>query len=148
MQGCMKGILFVFFIFMLMSLACEKTEGEGSGGVSPSSSEPRILEAFLCADVKNNVPLGIDNLFFVDETIYLWVHWENVKGDHSMRVLWVDPENDIIEKTQTFSSENGYYTIYFWIDTSGSAPTGQWLAEIYLDGNLIRSYTFWLDEQA
>ncbi|MDZ7723721.1 MAG: hypothetical protein U5R06_13190 [candidate division KSB1 bacterium] len=132
-------------LLLITVIACEKTEGEGSGGVSPSSSEPRILEAFTCADVQDNLPLGIDNQFFVDETIYLWMHWENVQGDHSMRVLWVDPDNDIIEKTQTFTSESGFYTIYFWIDTSSSAPVGQWLAEIYLNGYLIRSYTFWLD---
>ena len=145
MQRRVKIMLFFSAFIIFTGLACEKTEGEGSGGVSPSSSDPRIIEGFTCADMNNNAPLGIDNQFFVDEVIYLWIQWENVQGSHTMRVLWVDPDNDIIEKEQAFTSESGFYTIYFWIDTSPSAPTGQWLAEVYLDGNLIRSYTFWLN---
>lgn len=138
-------ILYIGLFLLLTGLACEKTEGEGSGGVSPSSSEPRIIQAFTCADVQDNAPLGIDNLFFVDEVVYFWIQWENVKGEHEVKVLWVDPDEDIVEKSQHFTSESGFYTVYFWIDTSSSAPAGQWLAEIYLDGQLMQSHTFWLE---
>ena len=128
----------------LFSSSCEKTEGGGGGGIDPSATDPRIIDGFICADVLDNKPLRIDNEYFVDEYVYLWLSLENVSGSHTVRVLWVDPDDDIVEQKQSFDSETGLFTLYFWIDTSPTAPTGQWIAEIYIDGNLMRSYTFWL----
>lgn len=134
-----------FLLIFLTVLACDSTEGAGSGGTEPGSTAPKIVEGFMCAGVFEGNPVGIDNDFFLDENIYIWLSWENVVGTHEVKILWVDPNENILETKKSFQSAQGTLTTYFWIDTTKSAPVGQWLAEVYWDGEFVRSYTFWLN---
>ncbi len=140
----LPGLLLALLV--LFALACDSTEGAGSGGTEPGTTAPEIVEGFMCAGVFEGHPVGIDNDFFLDERAYIWISWTNVVGKHEVKILWVDPNEKIIETKNTFESEKGKMTTYFWLDTTQSAPVGQWLAEVYLDGNFVRSYTFWLNQ--
>lgn len=98
-----KRILFFLLLPVVLFLACSTSEGKGGGGLEPGSTDPEIIEGFLCANVFEGRPVGIDNEFFVDDVIYMW------------------------------------------LDTSLTAPTGKWVAEVYLDNKFVRSYGFWLN---
>ena len=145
MKRLLKKMPLLLFA-LILSLACESTEGGGSGGTEPVLTAPEIIEGFMCTGIFEGKPVGIDNDFFLDERVYVWLSWTNVVGTHEVKILWVAPTDKIFETKDTFESANGKMTTYFWLDTTESAPVGQWLAEIYLDGNFIRSYTFWLNQ--
>ena len=141
-----KSFVLVVLVLSLFALSsCDKTEGEGGGGLDPGSSQADIFEGYICSDVFDGKPRGIDNSFFVDETAYLWLSWINVPGKHEVKILWVDPDDDVVETSrQTFASESGNQITFFFLDTSSSAPPGKWIAEIYLDEKFVRSYGFWI----
>jgi hypothetical protein len=142
-----KIILLSFVFIILISLACDDTEGKGGGGLQPGSSDPLIIEGFICAGVDDSKPLAIDNDFFPDDEVYIWLSWEQVSGEHQVKIIWVNPDNDVVTETNsTFNSKNGKWITFYYIDTVNSAPSGKWLAEVYMDGKFVRSYAFWLLE--
>ena len=128
---------------MLFS-ACDSTEGAGGGGLEPSAEDQVIMEAYICGFVENDNPGGIDNSFFPDDQIYLWMLWDNFYGNHTIRILWVDPNNKIYETERSYDVKSGRLKTYFWLDTTATAPTGKWFAEVYLDDDFVASYGFWL----
>jgi len=140
-------LIFSLFVLPLLVVFCEKTEGEGSGGLDPGGTNPEIIEGFICSDVFDNKPRGIDNNFLPDDVVYLWLSWENVAGEHEVRVIWVDPDDNIIhEAKQQFDSKSGKQVTFFFIDTTSSAPAGRWIVEVHIDGRFVRSYAFWIIE--
>ncbi|MBN1561805.1 hypothetical protein JW998_16260 [candidate division KSB1 bacterium] len=132
-----------FAITILMS--CSSTEGQGSGGLEPVISAPQIVDGFMCASVFEDKPVGIDNDFWVDDVVYIWLTWENMSGTREVKIVWVDPRDNLYETKKSYSSKDGKLTTYFWLDTTASATPGEWLAEVYLDGVFVRSYSFWLN---
>lgn len=132
-------------IIIGLFFACSSSEGEGSGSTEPSTNAPEIVEGFLCTGIFEGQPVGIDNDFFVDDVIYIWLSWCNVIGGHEVSIIWVDPNEKLIETKDQFKSQRGKMTTYFWLDTTTSAVPGRWIAEVYLDGMFVRSYAFWLN---
>ena len=135
------------WLALVLFSACEKTEGEGGGGLEPGRGSPEILEGFFCGYVFEGNPEAIDNSFFPDENIYLWLSWGQVSGKHEVRIIWLDPEGDVVTETaQQFNSKTGKWITFFFIDTTSSAPLGRWIAEVNIDDQFIRSYAFWMLE--
>ncbi|RPH97029.1 MAG: hypothetical protein EHM72_14050 [Calditrichaeota bacterium] len=143
----MRNFIVLICLLMGLILGCSSTEGQGSGGIEPGSSSPDIIEGFMCGGVYNDLPVGIDNDFFVDDIVYIWLSWVNVTGSHEIKILWIDPNEKIIEVLRTFESKTGKLANYFWLDTTSAAPVGKWVAEVYLDGDFVRSYAFWLNSR-
>jgi len=133
----------------LLFSACDSTEGEGSGILEPSSTEAKVSEGYICGWVDENLrPMGIDNEFLQGDVVHIWLAWENVTGQHEIKIAWVKPNDDVeVVSSKVFESETGMLETYFWLDTSATAPTGRWLAEVYLDDEFLRSYAFWIFTQ-
>lgn len=138
----------LFFLFAaLIFVSCDKTEGEGSGSLEPGSNEAEIIEGFICSGIYENKPTGIDNNFFPDDVVYLWLSWGNVQGNHKVQIIWLDPSDDVVSDiTENFDSKNGKAITHFFIDTTNSSPTGRWIAEVHIDDRFVRSYAFWIIE--
>lgn len=137
--------LLSLFLLAALFLSCSSTEGQGGNTTEPSAGAPSIVEGFMCAEIYEDNPVGIDNDFFVDDVVYIWLSWQNVAGEHDVKIVWVDPNEKLIETTSSFVSRDGAMTTYYWLDTTNSAPVGRWLAEVYIDGIFVRSYAFWLN---
>lgn len=145
MMNLQKWILAAFFILGIAILACDKSEGEGSGSLDPGASSAEITEGYICGGIFEDKPTIIDNTFFPDDVVYLWLSWTNVSGNHNVRVIWLDPSNDVVaDYTEKFNSKTGRAVTYFFLDTTSSAPDGQWVVEIEIDGEFVRSYAFWI----
>jgi hypothetical protein len=138
--------LTVFFA-VLIFCSCNKTEGGGSGSLEPGKTDPEIIEGFLCSNVTDNNPVGIDNSFYPDDKVYLWLSWGNVSGSHKVKLYWVDPNDDVVsEQDESINSKSGKAITHFFIDTTSSAPTGRWIVEVHIDDHFVRSYAFWINE--
>jgi len=136
-----------FLLISAFYISCDKTEGGGSGSLEPGSGDAEIIEGFICSHVADNKPEGIDNSFYPDELVYLWMQWGNVSGSHTVKVYWVNPDDKVMsEQEEKFNSTSGKAITHFFIDTTSSAPIGRWLAEVHIDGHFIRSYAFWMNE--
>lgn len=142
-----KTLLFLFVSIILFLTACDSTEGGGAGALEPSDSEPRIVDGFMCGGIFEAKPVGIDNEFWQDDRVYIWLSWENMDGTHTVKIIWVDPNDKLYETRDEFKSKNGELDTYFWLDTTSVAPIGQWLAEVYVDEMFVRSYSFWLNSK-
>jgi len=140
-----KALLLFLLMANIIVLSCSSTEGGGGGGTEPTTSAPQIVDGFMCAGVYEDKPVGIDNDFWVDDLVYIWLTWVNVTGTHEVKILWIEPGEKLYETKQIYKSQDGKLTTYFWLDTTSSAPPGEWLAEVYLDGSFVRSYSFWLN---
>ena len=142
-----RWIALVLLFGGLVFIACDKSEGEGSGSLEPGATDPEISEGYVCAGIYESKPTVIDNNFFPDDVVYLWLSWENVTGNHKVRVIWLDPSDDVIaDRTETFNSKTGKAITHFFLDTTNSAPLGRWVVEIEIDNTFVRSYAFWLLE--
>ncbi|MBN1999666.1 hypothetical protein JW935_19080 [candidate division KSB1 bacterium] len=143
-----RMIIFAFILSGLLWTACEKTEGGGSGSLEPGTGDPEIIEGYICGWVSNNRPEKIDNSFVQDERVYLWLSWGNVTGKHTVRVIWLDPEDDVVsDQEESFNSKTGKTITHFYIDTTSTAPVGRWIAEVHIDGKFVCSYAFWMYEE-
>lgn len=131
----------------IFGLACEESKPGGGGSVTPSEEDPEIIEAYVCGAVQNSKPQLVGTDFFQDETVFMWVSWNNVPGDHSFRVLWVKPNDDVVESpTQNFNSKTGKQITFASLNTTSTAQAGRWYVEVYLDDAFYSSYSFWLWE--
>jgi hypothetical protein len=146
MSRLLKRAIILFLLSAIpLIISCSSTEGQGSGGTEPVVSAPQIVDGFMCAGVFEDKPVGIDNDFWVDDLVYIWLTWENMSGTREVKIVWVDPRENLYETKKSYSSKDGKLTTYFWLDTTSSATPGEWLAEVYLDGVFVRSYSFWLN---
>ncbi len=145
----MRNLYYITLVFSaVLWTACDKTEGGGSGSLEPGASDPEIIEGFICGWVSDNKPEMIDNSFIQDERVYLWINWGNVAGKHTVRVIWLDPDNDVVsDQEESFNSKTGKTITHFYIDTTSAAPLGRWLAEVHIDGRFVCSYAFWMYEE-
>lgn len=143
-----KVLLLLFAASLFFLMACDSTEGGGAGGLEPSDSAARIVDGFMCAGIFEGKPVGIDNEFWQDDRVYIWLNWENMSGEHRVKIIWVDPNDKLYETSDVFNSKTGELTTYFWLDTTSTAPVGQWLAEVYVDNMFLRSYSFWLNSDS
>lgn len=140
-------VVLLALLLIQIFASCDSTEGKGGGGIEPGVSTPEVIDGFMCGGIFNDLPVGIDNDFFVDDVVYIWLSWVNVSGSHEVKILWVDPNDKIIEAKTTFDSKTGKMVNYMWLDTTLSAPVGKWVAEVYLDDSFVRSYGFWLNSR-
>ncbi len=137
--------LSILSLVLAAFVACDKTEGAGGGTLDPGSNKAEIVEGFVCGDIFEDKPAGIDNQFFADDRVYLWLNWTNVGGEHEVRVIWLDPDDNVVAETaKKFNSKSGNQVTHFYLDTTSSAPSGRWIAEIQIDGTFVRSYAFWI----
>lgn len=142
-----KGFVVLALIVSLAFLACDKSEGEGSGSLDPGANRPEITEGYVCGGIFEGKPIIIDNSFLQDDIVYLWLSWENVIGNHTVRVIWLDPSNDVVaDRSESFNSKTGKVITHFFLDTTSSAPVGRWVVEIEIDNEFVRSYAFWILE--
>lgn len=144
-RGILAGILLPLLAVVFIS--CDKTEGQGSSSLEPGSDEAEIIEGFICSGIFENKPTGIDNDFFPDDIVYLWLSWGNVPGNHNVQIIWLDPSDNVVSDiTESFNSKTGKAITHFFIDTTNSSPAGRWIAEVHIDDQFVRSYAFWLIE--
>ena len=133
---------------MLLSSGCDKVEGEGGGVVSPTESDPYIIESVFCVNVYNDSkPVLITSVFYQDDYVYLWIRWGNVEETHTVTSEWFDPDGSLqAEVDQEFTAQGGGAITWFYLDTTSSAPLGEWWVDIYLDGEFMRSQIFMIVE--
>ena len=136
-------------IVMIISLGivttgCDKVEGEGGGVVSPTEGESYIIESVFCVNVDNESrPILITDTFVVGDIVYYWTRWGNVSETHTVRAEWFDPDGDFQTDTeQTFTAQGGQAITWFFLDTTSSAPEGEWWVDIYFDDEFMRSQIF------
>lgn len=118
----------------------------GSSSVEPFADEPMIVDSALCINVDNDRPDGITDTFLTsDDRVYIWLYWTNVEGTSTARAVWYKPDVDTPyrEDSQVINSESGFGITWFYVDKPVSGfDDGEWLVEIYLDGEFQRSYLF------
>lgn len=140
-----KLALFLFMTLFFGGIACEESKPGGGGTVTPSEEEPGIIEAYVCGAVRNGKAELVGTDFFPGETVFIWINWNNVAGDHAFRALWTKPNDDVVESpAQSFNSKTGKQITFASLNTTSGAQTGRWYVEIYLDDVFYGSYSFWL----
>ena len=108
-------LFLLYILFISLSLcACSQTEGGGSGGIGPSNA-PYLLEGLLCSDVTHDQkPIAIADYFPKGERIYIWLHWANISGAHSVEVVWYDPDGDQVhQELFEISTRNNRFITWF-----------------------------------
>ena len=146
------GLFIILFPIGIIFGGCDDAGSGGSESVSLLRDEPLILDSTLAFNVNDNRPDGITDTFFVDinDQIYLWIFWVNVKGRHTVEVNWFSPDEGLDdppfrEDQETFTSSTGDQITWFYIDAPpGGFTDGEWFVEIFLDGLFERSHVFYV----
>ena len=143
-QRILWGSLFSLFSMMIFYGGCDKVEGEGGGTVSPSDNEPYIIESVFCVNVDDESrPVLITDTFYIDDYVYLWIRWGNVTETHTVTTEWYDPDGDMVaHPEQEFTAQGGQAITWFFLDTTPTAPEGEWWVDIYFDDEFMRSQIF------
>ncbi len=133
----------VFLVSILLFAACDSSGG--GGGTTPGETDARIVESFTCRDVDaQGRPSGISEVFYsdVDQRIYLWVSWKNVRDTHIAETVWYNPGgHKDYESSEEFTSTTGEQVVWFYL-APGSMTMGRWEVEIWLDNEFHRSHFF------
>jgi hypothetical protein len=118
--------------------------------VSVLAQEP-TFQTILTKDLNRLVPKAS---FSKNDNIYLHTVWTNLIGDHEIKVLWLRPDKKVQETTRLkvmIPPETTNYTTWAWLSFKKGLldilPTegkfiGVWKAQLFLDGNLLKEYTF------
>ena len=131
--------------------------------LQPASSSPKsehetfsYLKKFItCKHIKNGEPYGHTERFGVEDKIYVFVSWQNVKGTHTAEAYWYDHQDKLRSVAPvSFKSPNGFYNSWFWFKISQTTweryftpvssvdSMGNWHVDIYLDGEFIQRLDF------
>ena len=125
------SILFVLFVLLLVSLACDF-----------SASTANISEAYLSMYADGSEETTV---FTQDEIIYCIVVLKNAPDETVVKTEWiaVDVENtepnyliDVVEIT------TGSDTLTFDLSNTGLWPLGEYRADVYLNEELSNSLAF------
>lgn len=138
----------IVLVLSALFLGCDN-DGGRSGVIEPWGDEPMILESLLCLDVSGGRPVGITNAFVeTDERVYIWIYWINIEDRSTVEVAWFEPGEDLpfFEETETIGSDAESLITWFSIDRPARGfAEGDWVVDIYLDGELERSHLFMVE---
>ena len=129
-------VLLVMLVLLLAGLACEG-----------SFSTANISDAWMSRDLAGEERT---TTFGPDDVFYAQVDLQNAPDDTSVKVVWVaedvddtDPEFEINSYKYVGSDSGLYFDLvnneYMW-------PNGKYRVDIYLNGNLDQSLTFYVEE--
>jgi len=136
-----KNVLVIILFFSLI-LSCSDSEKE-SGITTPSDIDPYIIDAVLCIDVINGIPVGITEIFIEDDIIHIWIEWDNIYDRNTVAVNWINPDGEIdTNDSVTFTSKGGRKVTWFSLKPGKPVKKGFWEVEILLNDNFMRSYLF------
>jgi hypothetical protein len=133
--------LIVATAFTFALTACDD-EPTTSGGLVGTLEGPRIAESQLALAVVGDVPAGITDVFDLDDTVHLWVHWIALEPPHEIEVVWWEPDDDNFSSILDISDPESEQVTVFTLDFAPLSPTGRWEVEIWLDGEFMRSHIF------
>ena len=146
------SVLGIILLSLTIALSgCSETSSGGSGVTDIGRDEPTIVDSVLAISVFEDRPDGITTTFSagVNDQVFLWILWANITEQHTVKVLWYSPEDDLDDppfwtEKQTLISTTGDKITWFYIDLPNI--TGEWFVEIYLDDDLFeRSHVFWVE---
>ena len=122
-----------------------------------SQNEPLnyLKKIVTCKYLKGGKPYEPTTNFSVDDRIYVFAFWQNVKGTHTAETYWYDPQDKLRSVVPvSFESKNGFYNSWFWFKIgqttreryfaliSSVDSIGGWHVEIYLDEKFIQKLDF------
>lgn len=143
----------VFAIFLVSILSLCQTTIDSDDAVKNSSSQC-LKEVVTCRFLKDGKPYDITTNFTVDDQIYVFASWQNVKGSHTVEAYWYGPGNRLRSVVPvSFESRTGYYNTWFWFkigrtgweeffDSTPVESVGIWHVAIYLDDKFIGKLNF------
>jgi len=146
-----RNLVFAIFLVSILSL-CQTTIN--SKEVAKNASSQCLKEVVTCRFLKNGKPYDITTNFSVDDQIYVFASWQNVKGSHTVEAYWYDPGNRLRSVVPvSFESRTGHYNTWFWLkigrtgweeifDSMLVESVGIWHVDIYLDDKFIRKLNF------
>lgn len=140
-------------IFLVSILSLCQTAIDSDDVVKNSSSQ-RLKKVVTCRFLKDGKPYDITTNFTVDDQIYVFASWQNVKGSHTVEAYWYGPGNRLRSVVPvSFESRTGYYNTWFWFkigradweeffDSTPVESVGIWHVAIYLDDKFIGKLNF------
>ncbi|MDD3777707.1 MAG: hypothetical protein PHN32_08905 [Actinomycetota bacterium] len=104
-----------------------------------------IKEVYLCKSVnENNSPLEMPNILPADiKNIYLSVNIENITPEDELKVAWTYLDTgDVIQEQVSRVDKKGSGYLSFNINISEGFPSGNYQAEVFLNGELFEELEF------
>jgi len=103
------------------------------------------FKAVMTPGVKNKKPVEVKTTFSVndDGKIYVYVYWRDIPGEHTVRVYWLMPSEDVWDQsvyTTTFKTEN--WRTWHWKKMYKAMPKGDWTFALLLDGKHLVTKKF------
>ncbi|MEE9132659.1 MAG: hypothetical protein V3U13_03790 [Gemmatimonadota bacterium] len=137
MRACYLAILCAT---VLSLTSCE--EEQVTGQVVGPLVGPRVAESLLALEVLDGVPIGITDIFRLDEFVNLWVHWEDLEPPHTVAVEWFDPLGSSFATDVELEARAREQVTVFTLELTSLSAIGRWEVAIYLDDEFMRSHVF------
>jgi hypothetical protein len=167
-----RGIVpvLVVWCFCLLILGCQKKEeipatfpvsNQKAVASSPAPPEEKKVpesvakiptqHSILTKDLNRPIPARV---FSKNDRIYLLTVWRGLHGPHEIKVLWVRPDKTVQETVrlkENIPANNPTFTSWAYLSfTKGLlniSPlegkfVGDWKAQLFLDGNLLKEFDF------
>jgi hypothetical protein len=136
----------IFILIFLLFYYCEERIKTIKEVVFPEG--PMIVESVMCTDIINGNPYGITEEFFKGDTVNLWILWMGIRENSKITCFWSKPDGNLFAKDSiVIERDTGKMITIFSVLTDNSSPSGEWMVEIYLNQDFLRSHLFYLLEQ-
>jgi len=144
-----KFIISLFLILTLLQTIAYSQK-------SKNDSLYYLEKIMTCKFLKDGKPYEPATNFSIDDKIYVFASWQNVKGTHTAEAYWYDPQDKLRSVVPvSFESKNGIYNTWFWFKVGQSGnlaivlwtdegweSIGKWHVDIYLDDKFIQKLNF------
>lgn len=122
---------------------------QGAGGVQPSESKYHLLRAVSGSKgTQQGGRYTIEDprtIFYIpdDRQVVVYLEWEGPLGRHHFEAYWRNPDGKVAAINDfEYEAKERRFGAYWTLLLSESAPTGLWMLEAHVDGEVTGTHTF------
>jgi len=153
LRNCLRPLLIfskdLLILLLVVSSLGSPLRGQQGGGVAPSGPQVHLIRFVVGAKGEQRdgsfVMTEPRSVFYIpeDREVIVYFEWEGAKGSHHCEGMVKGPSGQFATMTSfEYNATQPRFAGYWKMPLSDSTPTGNWIFESHVDGEMAGQATF------